>query len=77
MFWESEHSVNHHRLQIKRRVDRNLLCSLYEQGAQIDNICVGHFNLNTQIASQRDLEGSPAEKQSRGLHDTLYRRAIR
>ena len=49
---------------MRRRGDRNLLISLQEQGNQIDNIAVGHFNMDTKLKSQDELRGSEAEREA-------------
>ena len=38
--WDGEHVATHHRLYIKARHDRKMLCSLYEQGKQICQVIV-------------------------------------
>ena len=42
--WVGEHSVTHHRLVVKRRPDRGLLMSLYEQTAQICQVRVSRLD---------------------------------
>ena len=38
--WSGEHGVTHHKLTVKRRADRGLLMSLYEQEAQVCSVKV-------------------------------------
>ncbi len=38
--WSGEHGVTHHRLAVKRRADRGLLMSIYEQDAQVCSVKV-------------------------------------
>jgi len=43
IIWQGEHATTHHKISIAQRVDRALLCSVYEQSRQIASICANLF----------------------------------
>lgn len=43
VIWEGEHHLSHHKLSVRRRNDRALLVSLFEQGGQVCQVRVDRF----------------------------------
>jgi hypothetical protein len=54
-YWTGEHSLTHNALVVKKRVDRHLLVSLYEQQRQICQVAVHWWFADSSV------EHSPAE----------------
>ena len=55
--WSGEHGVTHHKLTVKRRADRGLLMSLYEQEAQVCSVKVEWVGPEAHAAGAREQGG--------------------